>query len=289
MEAGKDCTVGQLHRPREGEPHGKHPYASGSTASYCFGNSDSKKNGELAFLNAITPVIKSIYDVGADTSDYLQFSGEVHYFEPIESSNIFKQPSTNNSKSYFNAFGLSNVTDDKLRITWEAGDVLPNPMGEDTLMGDNIYMKTKRGDEYMIENGFDSVDFISIDTEGSEYQVLLGFGDFLHNVKAIQFEYGGATWSAGNKLVDIINHLQKFNFCGFSYLHRHGLVPIPSPEGRFVDHYDFCNIVCVNTKYAREFDSLELFPFAHYKEKLGLCRGCGEVKYPAGGNPLGTY
>mgnify|MGYP003624254465 FL=1 len=258
MERGKTdgCTRDQLHRPK----YGKNPFKEGSAESLCFGNGDSKTNGELVFFNTISSAIKSIYDVGADTSNYLQFSGEVHYFEPIASSNIFRQISTDNSKSYFNVFGLSNITSDKLRITWETGDVLPNPTGEDTLLGDNIYMRTMRAEDYMIENDFNSVDFVSIDTEGHEYQVLQGFGDFLHNVKVIQFEYGGCTWAAGNKLGDMITYLQRFNFGGFSYLHPQGLVPV-NWDKYPIEHYDFCNIVCVNAKYSKELEESPLAPW----------------------------
>ena len=123
-------------------------------------------------------------------------------------------------------------------------------------------MKTKRADEYMIENNFDSVDFISIDVEGHELAVLRGFGDFLHNAKIVQFEYGGTTYSAGVKMNELLTHLKDYGFCGFSYLsmiQQHRLVPMNWTD-ETEDHYAYCNVVCVNKKHLKDFEHILEWP-----------------------------
>ena len=51
-----------------------------------FNNCNSETNGELLFFNSIKDNISIIFDVGARTnSEYINFNGVVHYFEPVDS------------------------------------------------------------------------------------------------------------------------------------------------------------------------------------------------------------
>ena len=54
--------------------------------------------------------INIIFDVGCRSdSEFINFSGEVHYFDPVEEfiENLKKSKNIN-KKSYFNNFGLGN-------------------------------------------------------------------------------------------------------------------------------------------------------------------------------------
>ena len=69
-------------------------------------NCDSRTNGEYLFFNRIKDNIDLIVDVGCGTdSDYLEFKGEVHYFDPegtfIES---LSREKNSNSLAVFNRF-----------------------------------------------------------------------------------------------------------------------------------------------------------------------------------------
>jgi hypothetical protein len=49
-----------------------------------FNNCDSKINGEFKFFMMIKDNINIIFDVGSNSdSEYIEFTGEVHYFEPV--------------------------------------------------------------------------------------------------------------------------------------------------------------------------------------------------------------
>ena len=258
---GSETTMTGLHGPPP----------TGYPANCFYHIDDSFMNGEIWFYTRIAPFINRIYDVGADTTIYKGFPGEVHYFEPISDSNIFEADAEikkgnnglRNGKSYFNNYGLSNITSDKQLISWEVGDVRPNPEGENIIVGDNIYMKTRRAEEYVIENNHDTIGFVSIDVEGHELEVLQGFGEQLKNVAFVQIEHGGTTYSAGHKLSEIIQYLSEQGFWGFSYLNMHpienrdledphnlvgGLTPLNWDEN-FEDHYAYCNIVCANKRF----------------------------------------
>lgn len=94
----------------------------------------------------------------------------------------------------------------------------------------------------MIENNIYEIDFLKIDTEGFELCVLKGFDDYLKKVKIIQFEYGGTFLDNEIKLSTIIDYLKNYNFSNFSYLVKDGTILIEN----FEDHYQYCNIVCIN-------------------------------------------
>jgi hypothetical protein len=93
-----------------------------------------------------------------------------------------------------------------------------------------------------MENNVMTIDFVKIDTEGYELNVLQGFENYLAQVQIIQFEYGGCNLDSNTKLIDIIKYLEKYGFCNFSYLTNNGPVLITD----FSDHYQYCNIVCAH-------------------------------------------
>lgn len=72
--------------------------------------------------------------------------------------------------------------------------------------------------------------------------MLQGFEDYLSNIKVIQFEYGGTFLDNNINLIDVKNYLEQNGFHKFSYLTNAGSKPIID----FNDHYQYCNIVCIN-------------------------------------------
>ena len=63
-------------------------------------------------------------------------------------------------------------------------------------------------------------------------------------VNYIHFEDGSGTADADCTMLDLVNYLREFGFTDFSYLSGDGLIPIND----FSDHWNFCNIMCVNSK-----------------------------------------
>ena len=74
---------------------------------------------------------------------------------------------------------------------------------------DTRKVSLQTGDTFCRERGVDRIDFVKIDTEGGEWQVLRGFEAMLrdHRIKALQFEYGGAWIDARILLKDVFQLL----------------------------------------------------------------------------------
>lgn len=209
-----------------------------------FNNCNSKTNGEQKFFLDIKDKINIIFDVGSNSnSEYIYFSGNVHYFDPVnEFIEKLKLIKNENKNSYFNNFGLGSENANfyyfpKYESFYDR--VNSCKISDDS---NKIVLNVKKGKDYCIDNNIKTIDFLKIDTEGFELQVLHGFEDFLENIKLIQFEYGGTFLDNKTKLIDVITYLGSKGFYKFSYLTNNGPVIITD----FNDHYQYCNIVCIN-------------------------------------------
>lgn len=99
-------------------------------------------------------------------------------------------------------------------------------------------------DEYCEFKGVPYIDFLKIDTEGHEFNVLKGASGLLlkNNIRYVQFEYGGCFRDAGITLREVFSFLEErdfligrvtteeISFCDF----------VPSME-----NYDYCNFLGV--------------------------------------------
>lgn len=216
-----------------------------------FNNCDPNTNGELKFYNRIAEKINIIFDIGC-RSDTLfnNFLGEVHYFDPMVSYIIeLSNQKMKNKKSFFNSFGLSDQTQES--YYYPKYQSFFNRINSCQISDDKnkILLKLKTAKDYIIENKISEIDFAKIDTEGYEFNVLKGFGEYIKNIKIIQFEYGGTFLDNGIKLIEVIKYLQENDFINFSYLSGNELIPIND----FTDHYQYCNIVCFNKKNNTDF------------------------------------
>ena len=88
-------------------------------------------------------------------------------------------------------------------------------------------MKTITLDSFCKKNQILHIDFLKIDTEGSELGVLLGAHNLLTNkqIEIIQFEYGGTYPDAGITLKEVYNLLEKNGYRVFRII-PNGLIQI---------------------------------------------------------------
>jgi FkbM family methyltransferase len=194
---------------------------------------------EADYFNKIKEDCNVIFDIGASYSPYVDFEKEVHYFDPQPSViELLKDTPKINTKSVYNCFGLSDEA--VVLPFWQPGDFVYEGH---TKLGD---FEIRVGADYMRENNLTSIDFLKIDVEGYEFKVLKGFGDYLHNVKYIQFEYGGVWRDMGTNLLEVVTYLNQFGFSDYSRIDD------PKIITDFTDHWELCNITCVNKKLLDE-------------------------------------
>jgi FkbM family methyltransferase len=209
-----------------------------------YNNCDSNTNGEYKFFMDIKNNINCIFDVGCRSdSEFINFTGEVHYFDPVnEFIEELKKNKNVNKTSYFNNFGLGE--ENKQIYYYPNFQSFYDRINSCSFSDDanKILLQIKTGKDYIINNNIKNIDFLKIDTEGYELNVLQGFEDYLENVKIIQFEYGGTFLDNNKKLIDVIDYLEQKGFYKFSYLTNYGTEIITD----FTDHYQYCNIVCIN-------------------------------------------
>ncbi len=103
-------------------------------------------------------------------------------------------------------------------------------------------------DDYVQTRGIKRINFLKIDTEGGELEVLHGATNLLQKGKIdyIQFEYGGTFVDANITLKQVFEHLQKFRYTIFKIL-PNALQPLPqfSPE---YENYEYSNFLAVNER-----------------------------------------
>jgi len=168
-----------------------------------------------------------IFDIGGSKGDWTQMIAkitadyEVHIFEPNKSlmpelNRVVKGIMRNahkESRIIINPLGIGKNKIAKLFIS-KVSDELASTASN---MGESIYEDYKEvfidlisGEEYCKSKGLSCVDYLKIDTEGSEFEALESFRETpgIENIKFIQFEYSIASYYANaglNKFFSILN------------------------------------------------------------------------------------
>jgi FkbM family methyltransferase len=164
-------------------------------------NNDHNTNGEFWLMNIIKSFhIKVVFDVGANVGKWttearnLFHEARIYSFEPIP--DVFEQLHSNTKNLplvSINNIALSNVTGELSFNYYPKANlfssIYDHPGGKD---GISLQVISKCGEKFCNENEIDCIDFLKIDTEGSEPLVLEGFKEMLKNkkIRLVQFEYG---------------------------------------------------------------------------------------------------
>ena len=218
-------------------------HAAFTAFKYRFENVDFNfnTNGEKRILQRLA-VTKpaTIFDVGANTGDYsllasqLVPSATIHAFEPLPSTfDILMKKLAGTPRVRLNNFGLGAREQIVQLHHRGGGDVTASvfPLGSDSQYqapAQITSIRIVRGDDYLKSVAVPKVDFLKIDVEGMEYEVMKGFGGFLaSSVDCVQFEYG---------VFNIVSHCLLRDICGF--LSEQGFV-VGKVFPRFVEFFDY--------------------------------------------------
>ncbi len=221
-----------------------------------FNNCDPNTNGELALFESIKHKLHVIFDVGCRIDSlYTSFLGCVHYFDPDgRFIDQLSQLSHHNIKSYYNKFGLGDHNKTSIYYKDDQSFICRQDIQEIDVF------EIRRGDDYITKYQIPHIDFLKIDTEGYEFSVIMGFGNFIYNVDLIQFEYGGTYKNQPITLYNIIDYLKKYGFDRFALITSSHLIDIYTSASLsyasgisttmqdMISEYAYCNILCIHSR-----------------------------------------
>jgi len=141
---------------------------------------------------------KLIFDIGWHIGLFSQYCLSlspwctIHYFEPITTLYQQAKQTIKNQNIILNNFGISAKTwqqnmyfnPEKTMQSSKFNQTFLNPKWEE------IFVDMKNLEEYCLANKIESIDFLKIDTEGMEYEIIDSLSDkFLSKIKTILIEY----------------------------------------------------------------------------------------------------
>jgi FkbM family methyltransferase len=191
-------------------------------------------NSEIIFFNAIKSKCDIIFDIGCRTDTYyieLSPSSKFHLFEPNKQfcKELLNTDIIKSSNTIVNNFGLGKETI-SLPYYLDSQSFFDrrDNQGHYRLIANydtNMeILNIKEFMKYITDNDIHNIDFIKMDVEGSEPDILLNGSSFINNnVKYVQFEYA-STWldrKDNIAILDIYNmFVDNFNFY-FLLDHKH--------------------------------------------------------------------
>jgi FkbM family methyltransferase len=184
---------------------------------------DPETNGEARILSvraAERPTC--VFDVGANKGDWtvrvqrLMPQATVHAFELIEDTAERLRERLAGTTALVNAVGLAD-REGVVEATYVPENTELSGFGERLyadLPSEAREARLTTGDRYCDEHGVEHIDFLKIDAEGTDLQVLHGFDRMLAGgaVGAVQFEYGRGSILTHSLLRDFHVFLEERGF-----------------------------------------------------------------------------
>lgn len=168
-----------------------------------------------------------VFDIGAHKGAYTDFvleqvpGANCYLFEP--NSHLFEGL----RNKYPNAYCLA-VSDEpgerEFHVCPQKNDELSSLYKRkifDETGYESIKMSCTSIHAFCTDNNISAIDYLKIDVEGAEKDVIMGAGAMMHDkrIKFIQFEYGSTYVDAGIQFTDIIKYAAVFGYKTFDLIH----------------------------------------------------------------------
>ena len=189
-------------------------------------NHDVHSNGEVRLLKQISKINpKIIFDVGANIGGYSLIAHKflknvtIYSFEPVlDTFNLLKKNTEHISDKTINIINKGLYKEDikKLINLYPANthSSLFDIKGTKQSVKDPVEIELISGDNFIKDNNIEFIDFLKLDVEGAEMDVLHGVENALKNrkIRLIQFEYGYINITTKNLLVDYYDFFTKYDY-----------------------------------------------------------------------------
>ncbi|MEX0895726.1 MAG: FkbM family methyltransferase [Patescibacteria group bacterium] len=222
---------------------------------------NSRISGELHVLHLINKEFGSkkmvVFDVGSHQGEYARVAlsifpnANLHCFEPMENSfkklkqNLPSLPNVHlNNLAVSDTIGKLELWDYKNQEGSQHTSAYKNVFNNDFTKKYSVGKISL--DFYLKKNKLKAIDFLKIDVEGQEYQVLDGLNNYLSKTQFIQFEFNYMNVYSGHFFRDFYQLLNK-EFDIFR-LYPNQLLPIKKYDPTQHEIFYFQNILAVNKK-----------------------------------------
>lgn len=206
-------------------------------------------------MYTILPQCTTVFDVGANVGDWTALALkinpnlQIHCFEPSAATfQRLHERDFKGSVKYIN-IGLSSAPGEATLYVFEhcAGT---NSLYKRQGLEDGWGLKAQQHketirlttlDAYCQRSGIQMIDFVKVDVEGHELEVIRGAEGMLkqRRIKRIQFEYGGCNIDSRVLLKDIFDFFAPYSYVFFKVL-PHGLRHVPRYDQR-LENFQYQN------------------------------------------------
>lgn len=171
------------------------------------GTYDVQVNGEMGVLAAVAPNADAVLiDVGANIGEWTEMAlritpkARVEVFDLNDALIPDLQAKFRNHRNVFiNNIGLGEANREMTFYSYEGDNSVMSSLVSPLLTHVDHREKTasiRRGDDLCMEKGIERVEFLKIDAEAYDYQVVEGFSKMLaeRRIRVIQFEHEGGRY-----------------------------------------------------------------------------------------------
>lgn len=220
-------------------------------------NCEIDTNGEMLALKKYLCENDVVFDVGANVGDWTKTvlgiipNAKVYCFEPGRSTFSKLEQNIDSKNVVFNNFGLGSANEEKAFYIFDNDSTVNSLYLRDELVDKNKVVTEKvaikKLDDYCSDNKIQKIDFLKIDVEGNEMEVLKGAKRMLeeNNIKIIQLEYGGTYIDAGILLKDVFDFFKDFSFSFYKILFNE-IQPVRYAKD--LENFQYCNYLIINNK-----------------------------------------
>jgi len=222
---------------------------------------DAYSNGEYRVLRTVMPESRVVFDVGAHVGDWCEAALainpalEIHAFEPACDSfaalaaKHLRQVKASN-------LGLGAIAEERELFSFGPHTQLRSLYRREGLEEDygiaapvaseRVHLTTL--DDYCAAHGVERIDYLKIDAEGHDLQVLRGARGMLGRraVRIIQFEYGQANIESRDLLKDFFAFFRDYAY-NLHKVHADGYSLHPRYNAR-LDNFQYQNWLAVGEK-----------------------------------------
>lgn len=229
-------------------------------------NSDILTNGEWHFIRRNIGKFHTVFDVGANRGDWTRLvfeaasarniaSPNIHAFEPVRSTFALLERAAFPANVHLCNMGLGNEARERSMHIIEEGSGGNSFYARDVegFRVKNVeQVRVETVDGYCRKNHIQKIDFMKVDVEGHEMEVLKGARSMLGRgaIDAVQFEYGGTWIDARMYLKDLFAFFEEFPEYKIYKLFPGEARPIPRYDQQ-LDDFQYANFLAIKNNGMR--------------------------------------